>query len=371
MGSVLVIEGPDEAALILDQPALFAKNFALVAAFGPSRFNRNGPEWEALRPRTQRAYARAGRPVAEARIAAIYDEELGHACRSRAGLEAAGLEAALARAALRVFFDAFGLAPDVAPFLAHFAQLRVIAARLQHLSWAGAEPPVRAGIATRAARALADFAKAAADQPEVMALITRLAAEAPAVPVEDMLADFMTNMFAGIETTTAALGWMIDSLGRNAALQAALRADVTTGQAAAPGSFRDECLRVFAPIPFVVRQATAATTLGRHRLEQGELVLLSLVGLHRDPGAFSDPLAFHAMRPEFQPGAPPNPAFRPFLSGPRACGGRRIAEMELTAGLRVLLTRFRFVSPPEDPGFDYALAFRPRLTPRHRIERAG
>lgn len=363
LGRLLVAETPAACAQVLDSPALFAKNFALVAAFGPSRFNRNGPEWEAMRPRTQRAYARAGRPVTHAPVAAIYAAELDQAPPT-----AAGIEAALARAALRVFFGAFDLSPDVAPFLLHFARLRRIAARLQALSWLGAEPAVRAGIATKAAAALSDFARACADQPTVMGLIHGLAAEDPPLPLPDMLADFMTNMFAGIETTTAALGWMIDSLGRNPALQDALRDEAAFGQGALLSGFRDECLRVFPPIPFVVRQATQPVTLGPHRLGTGDLVLLSLVGLHRDPASWQEPLAFHARRAEFAPGAPASPAFRPFLSGPRACGGRRIAEIELTEALRLLVTRFRFASPPQDPGFDYSLAFRPQLTPAHQVQ---
>lgn len=364
LGRLAVAETPAEAALILDQPALFAKNFALVAAFGPSRFNQNGAAWNALRPRTQRAYARAGRPVNAAAIAEVYAGEL-----DRARPDAAGIEAALARAALRVFFAAFGLAPEVGPFLATFARLRAVVARLQHLSWQGAATADPGAARDLAAPPLQAFAEACAAEAPVLATVTRLAAAAPAIPVPVMLADFMTNMFAGIETTTASLAWMIEAMGRSQPVQDALRAEAQAGTGTLLATFRDECLRVFAPIPFVVRETTADTALGRHRLARGDLVLLSIVGLHRDPACWSDPLAFHAARAEFAPGAAPNPAFRPFLAGPRACGGRRIAELELTAALPLLLARFRFESPAEDPGFSYALALRPKLTPGHRVTR--
>lgn len=365
IGALTVAETPEEAAQILNSPDLFAKNFALVAAFGPSRFNQNGAEWAALRPRTQRAYARAGRPVMETEIAHLYDAEL-----ARAAPDAAGIEAALARAALRVFFLAFGLAPDVDPFLSHFAHLRRVVAELQHISWQGGAAEDISAVQARATEATRHFAAVCAAQPPVLAAVTRLAGLSPTVPLEVMLADFMTNMFAGIETTTASLAWMIDAVGRNDALQDALRhqAGVTGGPTPLLASFRNECLRVFTPIPFVVRQATAATRLGRHQLQPGTLVMLSLIGLHRDPGSWSSPQEFHAARAEFAPGAPPNPAFRPFLSGPRACGGRRIAEMEISAALRLLVTRFRFRSPTNDPAFTYALAFRPALTQQHLID---
>ncbi|MCX7286373.1 MAG: cytochrome P450 [Rhodobacterales bacterium] len=366
LGRLLVVESSRDAARILDEPELFAKNFALVAAFGPSRFNQNGAAWAALRPRTQRAYARAGRPVMLTEISAIYAAELAPATP-----DAPGIEAALARAALRIFFAAFDLRPDVTPFLAHFAALRQVVSDLQHMSWQGMGALDVDAIRARATAPLQSFTAACADQPAVMATVTRLAGLRPVIPVDAMMADFMTNMFAGIETTTASLAWMIDAMGRSAKVQDALRAEARdpSGEGALLQSFRDECLRMFSPIPFVVREVTADTRLGRHDLARRDLVLLSLVGLHRDPDSWTDPLAFHAARAEFAPGAPPNPAFRPFLSGPRVCGGRRIAEMELTAALRLLVSGFRFESPAADPAFSYALAFRPRFTSGHRVSR--
>ncbi len=366
LGRLLVVETPQDAARILDEPDLFAKNFALVAAFGPSRFNQNGAAWRALRPRTQRAYARAGRPVMLPEISAIYAAEL-----ARATQDAPAIEAALARAALRIFFAAFDLRPDVAPFLDHFITLRQVVSELQHMSWQGMGALNVDTIRARAAAPVVSFTAACAAQPAVMATVIRLAGPSPAIPIEAMLADFMTNMFAGIETTTASLGWMIDAMGRSPPVQEALRAEAlaASGDGALLHSFRDECLRMFTPIPLVVREVTADTRLGRHDLAKHDLVLLSLVGLHRDPDSWTDPLDFHAARAEFAPGAPPNLAFRPFLSGPRACGGRRIAEMELTAALRLLLTGFRFESPADGPAFSYALAFRPRFTPDHRVTR--
>ena len=364
LGRLLVVETPEDVNHILDAPDRFEKNFALVAAFGPSRFNLNGAAWADLRGRTQRHYARGGRPAMQGGIAAIYREELD----ALPTPTATDLEQALARAALRVFFHAFGLAPDVTPFLAQFARLRVAAALLQYYSWDGSNAAARDATERLAHHLRADFMDTCAADPAVLALVRTLASQPPAIPLEDAMADLMTNMFAGIETTTASLSWMIDSLGRNQALQDHLRADVGTG-AAMLTRFRNECLRVFPPIPFVVRSVVADTRLGTRDLAAGDLLLISLVGLHRDPGAWSAPGRFHATRPEFAPDAAPNPAFRPFLSGPRACGGRRIAEIEMTEALRHLLTSFRLESPPADPAFAYGLAFRPVLTPGHLVQR--
>jgi cytochrome P450 len=364
IGKAFVVDTPTEAAQVLDNPDLFAKDFALLSAFGPSRFNLNGDTWRKLRPRTQRVYAQMGRPLMQAEVTRIYAAAL-----DRTAPDAVSLEDALSRAAITVFFAAFGVNPDVEPFLAHFAGFRDIAAELQQQSWRSSSQSERADAQARAAQTLVSFGSLITGQAPVAALVKRLADVEPAVPSEVMLSDFMTNLIAGIETTTAALGWMIDALGRNAALQAALRAEALESQTegALLASFRDECLRVFSPIPFVIRQVTAPVPLGSQQLDEGDLVLLSLIGLHRDAGSWDAPQEFHARRADFAPGAAPNPAFRPFLTGPRACGGRRIAEMELTAALVGLLQRFDFESPKEPTGFIYAVAFRPVLTPAHRV----
>jgi len=364
LGNLLVADTPDEAEVILDAPDLYAKNFGLLTALGPSRITQNGAAWTALRPRTQQAYARAGRPVMEPGVRQIYDEEL-----ARAAPDARGIETALSRAALRVFFAAFGLAPDIGPFLAHFFGLRRVVAELQYVSSDGGTEIDIASGRTKGAEMIRQFTAACTAEPPVLAAIQRLAAQSPTVPLPAMLADFMTNMYAAIESTSANLAWMVDAMGRNESLQDALRQEALDGEGSLLASFRDECLRVFTPVPFVIREVTVATRLGRHELQPGNLVLLSIVGLHRTPEFWTNPHEFHAARAEFAPGAPPNPAFRPFLSGPRACGGRRIAEMELTVALRLLVTRFRFASPEAFPAFTYAIAFRPVLTPEHRVSR--
>ncbi len=362
VGRLLVVEDASTVEMVFDDPQVFQKNFGLVAALGASRFNLNGERWLALRAKTQRRYARAGRPIMRPDIAEIYRAEI----EALVSPTIATLEAALARAALRVFFMAFDLTPDVAPFLNHFARLRVAAAMLQYRSWIslGESDVDRANTLARAHDLTEEFWQTCREVPEVAALIKDLAAELPEVDLDVAVSDFMTNMFAGIETTTASLGWMIDCLGRNVAVQAKVRQDAMEGGGAEDylGAFRDECLRFFPPIPFVVREVAEDVQLGPRNLQKGEQILISIVGLHRDPGFWTDPNGFHAARSEFLEGqGSASPAFRPFLSGPRVCGGRRIAELELTEALKILVERFEFHAPEENTAFQYSLAFRPKL----------
>ena len=92
------------------------------------------------------------------------------------------------------------------------------------------------------------------------------------------------------------------------------------------------------------------------------------MGLHRHPDFWSDPNEFHAARNEFAAGQPTSIAFRPFLSGPRVCGGKRLAELEMLVALPEILRKWRIVSTLPDVSYDYALALRPRSLAGVRLE---
>jgi len=359
LGRLLVVECATEVNAILDLPEAFVKNFGLVAAFGPSRFNLNGERWMSSRARTQRHYAQAGRPHMRPAVGAIYHEEI----ESLKTPKIADLELALGRAALRVFFLAFGLRPDVEPFLQQFARLRSAAAILQFQSWNSVADLQSVELAplAQAERLVQDFWSTCDAQPEVKALIESLATQSPDIQRNDMVSDFMTNMFAGIETTTASLAWMINGLARSAEVQARLHASVLAGTPDV-AAYRNETMRFFPAIPFVVREVAEKTAIGNRVFEVGDMIMISLIGFHRDDKMWSKPNEFHAARPEFMARSDAaNEGFKPFLSGPRACGGRRIAESEIVEAFDLLVRTFSFENPERDTPFQYSLAFRPLL----------
>ncbi|WP_417243305.1 cytochrome P450 [Celeribacter sp.] len=361
LGALFVLEDAIDIERVLNAPQVFEKDFGLVAAVGPSRFNMNGADWVNLRAKTQRHYAKAGKPSYLSVYRDIYDAELS----ALETADHAGLETAISRAALRCFFYALGIQVNVADFLPHFRDLRTMAELLQFRSWiaaseASSELTTLSRELTRIRVALWDTCQ---DSPELVALFNRFATQGDPFPVETIFSDFLTNMFAGIETTTSSLLWMIDCLSRSPDVQTALRADAHAQIDARIDGFRDETMRLFSPIPFVVRKLSHPARFGETSLQAGEMVLISLVGLHRDPRYWSTPHEFRAGRPEFQRTAPSdNVAFRPFLTGPRVCGGRRIAEMEINVGLRLILTHFELNTRAQQTGFRYSLAFRPVLT---------
>jgi cytochrome P450 len=91
-----------------------------------------------------------------------------------------------------------------------------------------------------------------------------------------------------------------------------------------------EALRLYPPVWYVGREATADTTLGGYAVPEGSFAITSPYVVHRNPALWPDPLAF---RPErFLPGAKPGPRMRgylPFGLGPRLCIGMHFALAEI------------------------------------------
>ncbi|WP_438956816.1 cytochrome P450 [Cognatiyoonia sp.] len=368
LGKLFVLDDADDIERVFNDPITFEKDFSLVSAVGPSRFNMNGIDWINLRAKTQRQYAKAGKPTAVHAYQEIYQEELLRVTNCRPHQ----LEDALSRAALRCFFSALGVEVDPSILLRHFLELRRMVELLQYRSWI----PAADGsseleeIEIELSSILRKLWQSCQESPPLMNMFKRFSVQGDPFPLETVFTDFLTNMFAGIETTTATLLWMVDCLSRGCDVQQALREDVNAGIDKRLDGFRDETLRLFSPIPFVVRKLAAPSSFRGIRLEAGELIMVSIVSLHRDPKYWTTPLSFRAARPEHTDWtALSKRSFRPFLSGPRSCGGRRIAEMELNIGLRLILKHFLLRNEGPDCAFRYSLAFRPLFSNDLVIER--
>lgn len=364
IGKLFVLENADDINLVFNDPKSFEKDFALVAAVGQSRFNMNGSEWVKLRAKTQREYAKAGRPIKLNSYGEIYAQEL----LNIDVLDHNTMEQAITRSALRCFFSIFGIKENVSPYLEHFKNLRKMAETLQYQSWlkgrlsADYIKNTESELSTLKLSIWEDFKS----NPAILSTFKKFANTGDKFDFETVQTDFLTNMFAGIETTTASLMWMIDSLSRNSDMQTALLTDLENDDQTRIDGFKNETMRFFPPIPFVVRKLTRPVEFSGVQLVAGDSVLLSLIGMHRDPNYWLEPHEFHASRPEFKNYSS---AFKPFLSGPRACGGRRIAEMEINVALRILLRNFIFKNTGPETGFRYSLAFRPIFTNDLKIKK--
>ncbi|WP_049893009.1 cytochrome P450 [Natronococcus jeotgali] len=164
--------------------------------------------------------------------------------------------------------------------------------------------------------------------------------------VEDQM---LTMIFAGYETTAAALGFAWYSLALNPDVRQAFHDELDTVLDGRPPTQADvadldltnrivtETLRLYPPIHTIPRQTTQNVDVGEYQIPANEEVHLSTISVHRDERFYDDPLEF---RPDRWAGnleeELPDHAFIPFGGGRRTCVGREFARLEATLVLATI-----------------------------------
>jgi cytochrome P450 len=165
----------------------------------------------------------------------------------------------------------------------------------------------------------------------------------------------MTILLAGHETTANTLAWTIYLLGQNPAIRERVEQEVDAVLAGRSASVADlpalpltlqvikESMRLYPPAYMLGRKATREVELGGVRVSRGQVVLLSVAGIHRRHETFPEPDRFDPARflPEKEKSLPPL-AYMPFGAGPRVCIGNHFALMEAHLILATLASRLRF-----------------------------
>lgn len=163
---------------------------------------------------------------------------------------------------------------------------------------------------------------------------------------------------AGHETSAAALSWALWLLAAHPEWQDAVAAEsesltrdmtgVTTLRITR-AVFR-EALRLYPPVPMMVRHAAVPQTLRGRAIPTGAQMILSPWHLHRNPRLWDRPDDFNPARwlhPHPQSGA--HNAFIPFSAGPRICPGAGLAMLEGVVMLSRIVGRFRLQPGPLPP----------------------
>jgi cytochrome P450 len=168
---------------------------------------------------------------------------------------------------------------------------------------------------------------------------------------------------AGHETSASALAWALYLLALSPEVQdrVADEAQEVLG-AGSPGfsaisrlSFtRDvfrETLRLYPPVPMMVRTATCPEHFRDRDVQPGSHVVLSPWHLHRHERLWDDPDGFDPDRWKTENGRTClREAFIPFSAGPRVCTGAGFAMIEGPLMLAMLARAFRFETVPgRDP----------------------
>lgn len=95
------------------------------------------------------------------------------------------------------------------------------------------------------------------------------------------------------------------------------------------GQIVKESMRLFPPVPGIVREPKEADQIGGYRIPAGTKVFLSQWVVHRDGRWYDDPLAFRPERwTDDMETSLPQFAYFPFAAGPRRCIGDRFAMLE-------------------------------------------
>ncbi|MCJ2033455.1 cytochrome P450 [Methylobacterium sp. J-068] len=183
----------------------------------------------------------------------------------------------------------------------------------------------------------------------------------------EVKANIVTFIAAGHETTANALTWALYCLSQDPDARTRVEAEV---DAVAPGADFDadalpftkavmeETMRLFPPVPFMSRQATAEDRIGRIKIPKGSLVMVAPYVLHRHKTLWREPEAFMPERflPENR-AAIPRFSYLPFGAGPRVCIGQSFSLQEAVVVLAHIARAARFTLAE-----DHA-----PVTPLHRV----
>lgn len=167
--------------------------------------------------------------------------------------------------------------------------------------------------------------------------------------------DEVASLITGGVATVRAMTWIWYLLALHPEIEARVHEEVdrvTGGRPIEAGSLSelryarqalDETMRLYPPIPAVLRQAAADDEICGHKVKAGSLVVVMPWIIHRHKTLWSEPDLFDPER--FAPGAAgqrPRYSYLPFAAGPRVCVAAAFAQTQLMVAISVLARRFRF-----------------------------
>ncbi len=157
---------------------------------------------------------------------------------------------------------------------------------------------------------------------------------------------------AGHETSASALGWALYLLATHPEAQerVAAEAGALRPEFGVMGSLRftrdvfREALRLYPPVPMLVRETAQAEEFRGRKVKRGAQVVISPWHLHRHERLWERPDAFD---PDRWAGEVPQGGYLPFSRGPRVCPGAGFAMLEGVLLLAHLVRAFRYEALPD------------------------
>jgi cytochrome P450 len=185
----------------------------------------------------------------------------------------------------------------------------------------------------------------------------------------------MTLMFAGHDTSTSTVSFMMHELGRHPEVVARLceeqdrvlggatpTVEALEGEMPYLDMVLDEVLRLYPPAWIGPRRAVREFEFGGYTVPKGAYVNYCSWASHRIPEVFPDPEAFVPERfTRERKAALPRGAYVPFGGGQRVCIGKRFGQMEVKLVATMLLQRLRLDALP---GRRMTIRQMPTLSPK-------
>jgi len=172
---------------------------------------------------------------------------------------------------------------------------------------------------------------------------------------DEMVDQVAIFFLAGHETSASALAWSLYLLAFDPAVQDRVAAEVAEVFGTGAPEFSDisrlsftrsvfrEALRLYPPVPMMVRTATCPEHFRDRDIAPGAQIVLSPWHLHRHERLWDAPDDFDPDRWETKSGRRAGrEAYMPFSAGPRVCTGAGFAMVEGVLLLAMLVRAFRF-----------------------------
>jgi hypothetical protein len=351
---IRVIDSPQIANEILKNSEIFRKNYPFLEKLSHGRFSTNSPEWEIRAKLTQNFYHQSTHLIEDKQLHEIYERYLSRCF----GIEKISLKRALLLSAIEVISRSYGFRESVPWDLDLAEEISGILRSEQSDAWL--VPIANEGSLSKPNARLKEaheiIRKSWLDSLELNTFLEKLSSKAGEIPEFDAAGELIQNLFAASETTTSSMMWAVDILGRNPSYQHLLRG--VEGDALAD-LFIDELLRLYPPIPFVTREVFCDYELEHIQFKKSETILISIIGINCHRNYWKDALSFQFPRQEFADNSYKTIAYKPFLSGPRVCGGMKLARRELKSALRAILKLFDIGLIEAPLQIEYSLTSRP------------
>ncbi|KAK9744840.1 Cytochrome P450 [Popillia japonica] len=198
-------------------------------------------------------------------------------------------------------------------------------------------------------------------------LLMEMQRKDPSVTVDQMAAHSFMIFLAGFETSSTTLTFCLFELAFNPDIQQKAREDINNIMKKHNDQLTYDAINEMKYLQMVVdetlRKHPPGTTLNRlcntdYKIEDSDiviekdtLVLVSVLGIHRDPEFYPNPDKFDPERFNEENKAQRHQyAYVPFSEGPRLCIGLRFALMQIKIALSYLLRNFEF---RPDPSMSY------------------